>query len=567
MYYYSKYILAIPSSMGSKEKVDAYTRYSVYTTNNYVLDTSLLYAYKAEDIAENEDDDYMRGKVNHALGWYFAANCDYQRAHRTYDKAIRAFERAKFKKGIRNTKVKKAIAYQLQGYYDLSLNIYKEINDSNERTPSLNDKSLLIKSLMKNLDTLEASRLLNEYFKESESLDTARFQYYHMRAIEASINRNVDQEEQYMNLAIEIAKKHSFPKEHFSMLMNLGRHYLRRKETVKAKKYFEEASTIAYRELMHNRFHEPIEKLLQIAKIESNEEAIQYYTVLYKNHLNLIQQKISVNKTIEDNQKSILTRQRKEIQSQNQKIWILTAMGFMGLALLLFSFFYFRKYRKIVEDLSDKNHLLDLSVNEKQTLLQETHHRVKNNLQIIASLLNLQRKYTRDKKLTAALIDGRNRVKSMALIHQLLYQKKDLQGINVRNYVENLMSSLFSSLKADAEHLQFTNNVEPLNLHEDTLLAIGLIINEVVTNSLKYAFVEGEDGRINITLKKEENKLFLSISDNGIGMPADFDIGDKSSFGYSLITSLSKKLDAKIHIQSGPGTTINFDIRKFIETS
>jgi len=127
------------------------------------------------------------------------------------------------------------------------------------------------------------------------------------------------------------------------------------------------------------------------------------------------------------------------------------------------------------------------------------------------------------------------------------------------------MSSLFSSLKANAEHIRFINKVEPLNLHEDTLLAIGLIINEIVTNSLKYAFHEQDEGAICITLEKAEDKLFLSISDDGMGMPQDFDINDKSSFGYSLITSLSKKLDAIITIENQQGTTVNLEILKFIE--
>ncbi len=564
-YYCDKEISSMPASTSPVEKVEVYTRYSVYMTNQYILDVSLLYAYKAEDIAENANDDYMRAKVKHALGWYYAANCDYGRAHRTYDESIELFKSANYLRGVRNTMVKKAVASQLEGNNKEALRIYNEVYNLKDRTPTLNDRSLLIKSTFKNKDTARTKILLKEYFENISPKDTSSHQFYNLKSIEAAANKNDDLQLHYLSKAESNARFRNHPKEHFSMLMGLGKFYFYKNELEKAKEHFSRASTLANNKLMHNRFDEPNEYLIKIATVEGDKAKLEEYISLKENYAKVTKQKISVNNTIENNQKSILVRQRKEIQSQNQKIWILTALGFMGMGLLLFSFFYFRRYKKIVEDLSNKNNLLDVAVNEKQTLLQETHHRVKNNLQIIASLLNLQRKYSKDKKLTTALVDGRNRVKSMALIHQLLYQKKDLKGINVRNYVENLMSSLFSSLKADAENIVFTNEVEPLNLHEDTLLSIGLIINEIVTNSLKYAFPNNDGGEINIVLTKKGDQLLLSISDNGKGIPEDFDINDKSSFGYSLVTSLSKKLDAAINIFNQDGTTVDLVINKFIE--
>ncbi len=565
IYYYEKRTTSVPNSFSPKKKVEEYTRYSIFATNKYILDKSLLYAYRAEDIAENADDDYMRGKVNHALGWYYAANCDYHRAHRTYDKAIGYFKSVGYQIGVRNTMVKKAIALQLQDQNKEALKIYNDVYYLEGRKPTQSDLALLIKSTFKNGDTIRTDSLLDTYFKNLGKKGFSSYRTNYLRSIKAAIQNNDSLELYFLNQAEAIVKERSQPKEHFTMLMHLGKFYLAGNQLTKAKKNFKHASAIAYKKLMHNRFDEPNTYLLRIAELEDNIVEQNEYKSIQRYYQNVIDQKISVSNIIENNQKSILIRQKNEIQSQNQKIWILTALGFIGIGLLLFSFFYFRKYKKIVEDLSNKNKLLDVSVNEKQTLLQETHHRVKNNLQIIASLLNLQRKYTKDKKLTAALIDGRNRVKSMALIHQLLYQKKDLKGINVRSYVENLMSSLFGSLKANEENIHFINNVNPLNLHEDTLLAIGLIINEIVTNSLKYAFKEEDEGEVKITLIKKESHLFLSVSDNGCGIPDEFDINDKSSFGYSLITSLSKKLDATIAIDSDNGTVVNLDIFKYIE--
>ena len=568
-FYYLKEMEAVPKSFDSKEIVVKYTRYSVYATNRYILDNALSYAYQAEDIAENANDDFMRGRVNHALGWYYAANCDYVRAHRTYDKAIGNFKSVDYVVGIRNTLVKKAIAYQLQGKNKRALKIYNEVYNLENRTPTENDIFLLLKSTYLSKDMARTLQLLKEYFDMVENKNPHgpyTHHYYHIKSIEASIKGDEFLEGHYLHESEKIARKINLPKEHFSALINLGKFFLKKGKLKIAKQKFKRANAIAYKELMHNRFKEPTMYLLEIAYLQGEGIDRRENEAILENYFKETQQKINVNNIIENNQKSILIRQKREIQTQNQKIWILTTLGFMGLGMLLFSFFYFRKYKKIVQDISEKNTLLDEAVHEKQTLLQETHHRVKNNLQIIASLLNLQRKYTKDSKLTAALIDGRNRVKSMALIHQLLYQKKELKGINVRNYVENLMSSLFSSLKANVESIHFINKVDPLNLHEDTLLSIGLIINEIVTNSLKYAFQNRHDGTIIITLIKKTDRLFLSVSDNGNGMPDDFDINDKSSFGYSLITSLSKKLDAKISILNDNGTTVNLDILKFVET-
>lgn len=567
-YYYRKEMEAIPESFDARTKVIKYTGYSVFATNLYILANSLLYAYKAEDLAENADDDFMRGKANHALGWYYAANSDYDRALRTYDKAIENFKSVEYLLGVRNTLIKKAIALNLMGQQEESLKICREVYNLEGRKRTRNDISFLIRSLVRNKDTKPTQELFDEYFDKVEDEKPNRpytHSYYRIKSMEAHFQNNDSLENHYLILALNYAHKLNQPKGQFDALMNLGKFHLNHDRLQLAKYKFKKASALAYDKLMHNRFDEPARYLLRIAQAQNNIIEQNEYKSILKNYYKSTQQKNRVNNIIENNQKSTLTRQKREIQSQNQKIWVLTTLGFIGMGLLLFSFFYFRKYKKIVVDLSIKNDLLDESVNEKQTLLQETHHRVKNNLQIIASLLNLQRKYTKDQKLTSALVDGRNRVKSMALIHQLLYQKKDLKGINVRNYVENLISSLLSSLKANAENIHFTNEVDPLNLHEDTLLAIGLIINELVTNSLKYAFRNNENGQIRISLKKQNTQLILLVSDNGSGMPDDFDINDKSSFGYSLVTSLSKKLAATINILNNDGTTVKLIINKFIE--
>jgi two-component sensor histidine kinase len=208
---------------------------------------------------------------------------------------------------------------------------------------------------------------------------------------------------------------------------------------------------------------------------------------------------------------------------------------------------------KFNQILTAKNATISNALSEREVLLREIHHRVKNNLQIISSLLNLQSRFIKDQNAVDAVQEGRNRVKSMALIHQKLYQQDNIEGIYMPEYIDNLSASLVTSYKVSGGRIQIDKQVDKINLDIDTAIPVGLILNELLTNSLKYAFIDGRIGNLIIKLQVQNQQLVLEVSDNGIGMDASSSV-NKNSFGLTLIESLAEKLDAKTEILQKEGT-------------
>ena len=205
------------------------------------------------------------------------------------------------------------------------------------------------------------------------------------------------------------------------------------------------------------------------------------------------------------------------------------------------------------------------SLNEKKILLQEIHHRVKNNMQIISSLLNLQTKYINDEEAVDILKESQNRVRSMAMIHEKLYQSEDLSHINFVDYIQSLVSNLFYSYNTVETNIKPIFDVENLSLNIDTAVPCGLIISELVSNSLKYAFLPETEGEILISLKFIDDKYELIIRDNGIGMPVDIDFNKLETLGLLLVNTLTEQLDGEITIIRDHGTEfiIRFKEQKY----
>ncbi|MGD1804683.1 PAS domain-containing protein [Dapis sp. BLCC M126] len=212
-------------------------------------------------------------------------------------------------------------------------------------------------------------------------------------------------------------------------------------------------------------------------------------------------------------------------------------------------------------DISDRKQAetqIQNSLQEKEVLLKEIHHRVKNNLHIISNLLDLQSDYIEDEKVLELFADSQNRIQTMALIHEQLYQSKDLGQIDFTEYIHTLMDNLLCSYSNRENIIHPVINVEPISLNLETAIPCGLLINELVTNSLKYAFPNGENGEVGLELHQDEQeKIHLTIRDNGIGIPADFDWQNSSSLGLKLVRILSKQLKAEIEFDGSQGTVVN----------
>jgi PAS domain S-box-containing protein len=193
------------------------------------------------------------------------------------------------------------------------------------------------------------------------------------------------------------------------------------------------------------------------------------------------------------------------------------------------------------------------SLKEKEVLLQEIHHRVKNNMQIISSLLNLQTQYVDDEAVDV-LKESQNRVKSMSIIHEKLYRSNDFTRINIADYINSLVNGLFHSYAIKDDQVTLNFDIDDIKLNIETAVPCGLIISELVSNSLKYAFPDGK-GEIRISLKEVYDQIELIISDNGIGLPDDLDIAKNDSLGLKLVNSLTNQIDGQIELDRSQGTT------------
>ncbi|MCD1295852.1 hypothetical protein CUJ83_12685 [Methanocella sp. CWC-04] len=193
------------------------------------------------------------------------------------------------------------------------------------------------------------------------------------------------------------------------------------------------------------------------------------------------------------------------------------------------------------------------ALDEKDILLKEVHHRVKNNLQIISSLLNLQSAQIKDKHDLQLFKDSQNRIRSMALIHEKLYGNDTFSTLNFQDYVRSLTTFLFNSY-SNNKNLRLNFNINEINLNIDTAIPCGLIINELVSNSLKYAFPDNREGEIRIDAYIENDMFNLCVSDNGIGLPVDFDPNGSETLGIQLVNALATQLNGKMEINGNNGT-------------
>jgi two-component sensor histidine kinase/TolA-binding protein len=214
------------------------------------------------------------------------------------------------------------------------------------------------------------------------------------------------------------------------------------------------------------------------------------------------------------------------------------------------------KSHKLIES---KNKQLELLVQEKEWLLKEVHHRVKNNLHTIICLLESQAAYLENDVLEA-MENSQNRIYTMSLIHQKLYQSDDIQTIDMASYIPELVQYLKDSFGTSSKQIYFNLNIEKISLTQAIAIPVALIINEAITNSIKYAFPDKVGGEIRVSLQEEDESIKLELADNGIGMNNDIEDLDSVSLGWQLIKGLSKEIkgDLKIKSESGVGITIIF---------
>jgi two-component sensor histidine kinase len=203
------------------------------------------------------------------------------------------------------------------------------------------------------------------------------------------------------------------------------------------------------------------------------------------------------------------------------------------------------------------------SLREKDLLLREIHHRVKNNLATVSSLLRLQSRYAADPYHEKMFMDAESRIRSMAVAHEKLYQTDDLGALNIRDYVGSLVDHLASSSKRLGTRITIQKRIENISLSLEKVVPLGIIVTEVVLNALQHAFPSVQEGEISISLLNRGDEGFeLIVKDNGVGIPKDLDLENPKSFGLRLVNSFSRQMNGTVEMSSSDGAEVRLRFRE-----
>jgi PAS domain S-box-containing protein len=218
----------------------------------------------------------------------------------------------------------------------------------------------------------------------------------------------------------------------------------------------------------------------------------------------------------------------------------------------------------IARNINERKHReeqIKSSLKEKETLLKEVHHRVKNNMQVISSLLSIQSRYVTDEKTREMFKESQNRIRSMALVHEKLYQSKQLTNINFREYIDTLITDLSHSYGLKPNRIDINLDIDEVPLTIDEAIICGLIINELISNAFTHAFPGDRKGTITVSLHEEGDNFHLAVADTGIGLPSDFDVDKSKSLGLRLVNILARdQLKGSISVREGEGTEISIRV-------
>jgi len=277
------------------------------------------------------------------------------------------------------------------------------------------------------------------------------------------------------------------------------------------------------------------------------------------------QQQIKDSLKQEQISKDIVLKHETELHVQKQEKQILIFATILIVLITLFIFIYARRTTKLANVLNEKNKIINASLEEKVLLLEEVHHRVKNNFQLVSSLLEFQSKEIDDKKALKTISEGQNRVRAMALIHRKLYENKDIKNIDFKDYCTLLVNEL-KDLYSGNHDVNITLDIEDLFFDIDTAIPLGLIINELVTNALKYAFKLKTDNKLFLSITKDKHgKYLLIVKDNGTGIPENIDITKIKSLGLRLARRLSKQLHGTFEFYNDNGSVFKITFKNTIQ--
>jgi len=564
-------------------KIITYSRLALAYDTKKLYSTSHLLYLKAIDIAKKIQDPALLAKPqnNLALSYYLEGKLD--SALYWHLQALQSRQKTGIKKDIAQSfnniglvyRIKKDYAHAIE-YYRESLLLKKEVNDRKGILTTLLNISYAFTEA-KNFDsavyyakacTKLAENNNNDLKEYYESLTNTALSYNQQKKYSQALELLRQVENQKM--AISDAK--NYP----GCMAGIGEAYLGLKQYDNAITYLSKALKMSMSSNILELTSDLHKMLYEAYQAKGNYKTALLHFKEYKTYsdslLNLsnIQNTNELSARFETKQKekeiTLLNTENQvnilSIKNKQRTILLYTAGLLILLGIIIVTLYLYRNKQKTNTELEEKNKIISKALNEKEVLLKEIHHRVKNNLQVISSLLNLQSKNIEDEKALEAIKEGRDRVKSMALIHQNLYQDDNLTGVDAKEYIDKLTHSLFASYNIERDKIKLETDIDALKIDVDTIIPLGLILNELISNALKYAFTEKETGTLEVKLKQQQEHLLLEVNDNGKGLPEGWN-KKSSSLGYQLIQSFVQKMKAEIHIKNENGTKVQMIFTKY----
>jgi len=451
--------------------------------------------------------------------------------------------------------------------YKGCLAFYKSINDSSGISYTYSGLGIVYYDNEEYDDALNSYLNAEIYWADSESsLKADLWNNIGALYIEKQDYQNA---RYYYNKALRFYKVENWLSEISMVFYNLGELHLLENDIAKASEYFNKSLKIGEEIGSYTEIIWAYQGLYLTSKKANNYSDALMYHELYtnmKDSIHRLQNRQEVRelealfhqekqlKKIKDQQLKIAQGERK-VESEKFKNLVFIVIIIFILCLLFFGIIYYRKSRNHNKTLLQQQKVISNTLNEKELLLQEIHHRVKNNLQVISSLLNLQSN-SADNELTKYVIEEtQNRIKAIALVHQKLYQSKNIGKIDFNTYLKELVeqqSQIYKNENTDINcNVEAPNSVE---LDLDIAVSLGLIASELITNAFKYAFVNRENNQLTISLLDLENNHYqLIIHDNGIGLPPEFENGEKESLGMDLVKILTEQINGEMNCQNDNG--------------
>ncbi len=541
------------------------------------LDTAtLLYEQSLGFLAQQEEETFELAAARNNLGLVYEKQGNYAKSAEYFLASLAGFEELAMDRGIAVVLGNLGMVYYKRKEYDQAIEYYHQ--------------SIGMKKKLNNLLGLASSyNNLGGLYETTNKLDSALF--YHQKSLEikeqvgnpleisASYNNigiahyrleDYERARDYQLKAYEIARQEESNSDLARSAADLGRAYLKLGQSDLAERYLQEALTLSERVGERENSLKVYGSLYEVYKRRGDFRAFDFYEkyVALKDSLRSDEQTREITRLEMqyefDKEKEILELERQQnealLQSQIQRQRLIrnASLGGLGagMAILFVLWQSYRQKQESNRQLEEQRDTIQRALEDRETLLKEIHHRVKNNLQIISSLLSLQSRQIADPKALEAIQEGRNRVNSMALIHKNLYQDENLVGVDTLEYIDKLTESLIASYNINLDHITIEKDIDRMKLDVDTIIPLGLILNELISNSLKYAFPSEQQGKIKTVLKKKPDGFHLEVADNGKGLPPDFDIENLKSLGFRLVKAFAQKLNAELKVRSGEGTRI-----------